>query len=172
MSDFIREPIESTDFWKDRLRVALLRGNLFQSVYMCGEVKWNAIQNRHKEIIAKHISSRDNVIDCACGYGRIIDLFPKEFLIKNYWGVDFSPDFIHIAKLMYPEHAFYEEDLTELSNWCEPKQFDWAIISSTRGMIIRHQGQAAWDKMESEIRKVVKKLLFLEYNEHENGSVE
>jgi hypothetical protein len=43
---------------------------------------------------------------------------------------------------------------------------------SVRPMIVRNQGQDAWDAMEREIRKVARQLLYLEYDPFDNGSVE
>ena len=45
----------------------------------------------------------------------------------------------------------------------ENNRFDWCFTISTRAMIVREINQEAWDQIESELKRVAKKVLILEY---------
>lgn len=156
----MRDAIETTQFWKDRIDGAKGRGILRYSVYNTSAEDWEYICSVHKKICDHYVSGK--VLDVGCGYGRLSEWF------GDYTGIDFSPEFISEAKRIYPGKNFIVGDIKQMPYG--DKEFDWAICVSIKGMIIRELGEAEWLKQEKEIRRVAKNILILEYSvpaEHE-----
>lgn len=148
------KPIEKLEFWKNRIDTAV---NEHYSVYVVHEAGWKAIYEKHKEIISQHIPEGSKVLDAGCGYGRMAVLFSPE----NYLGIDFSPDFIEMAKKKYPAYSFEVQNLKELPY--KKDTFDWAIIVSIKKMVRDNLGDKEWNIMEKNLKKVAKNVLVLEY---------
>lgn len=166
------EPVSTPAYWKDRLRTALLANQLHQSVFLCGSKKWEDIKSKHRQILKEYVSPEDKVLDAGCGYGRLIDLL-ENHPTENYRGIDISPDLIALAKVTYPNHLFSICSILNLNNFFFPREyFDWAVLISVRPMIKRNLGDEVWQQMEQQLRLVAKRLLFLEYDETNEGSVE
>lgn len=149
------DPIFETSFWKERLAVAKSRGHLHYSVYLAQPQLWARIERAHEEIIKEKIPKTAKVLDAACGYGRLAPLF------KKYTGVDFSPDLLEEARTMFPNKKFVESDLRKLP--FKDKEFDWAVCSSVKHMIIGRKGVDVWNECQKELKRVAKKILILEY---------
>jgi hypothetical protein len=183
------EPINDLDYWKQRLEAAP-KGREHEAVFRCSKERWAAIEKKHRDILALHIKPFDSVLDCGCGWGRLLLMLPPNWH-GLYLGVDLSPDFIHkalvetipLAQKIYNGQngmgnrpgAFQVSDLRDLSrNVFLPgrRKWDWAVMVSVRPMVKRNLGGAEWDKMEAEIRKCAEKLLYLEYDPDDEGSVE
>ena len=63
---------------------------LFQSVFNVAPDSWNKIEKNHKRVIMEHIDIKnDSILDIGCAYGR-----PYINEMKNYVGIDLSPEFI------------------------------------------------------------------------------
>lgn len=150
-----RDPIDTTEFWKDRIEDAEMRGMLHRSVYIVNPQVWERISDVHQRICDELIKPTDKVLDAGCGYGRIASWF------KKYTGVDFSQDFIDRAKATYPKKKFVQADFRVLP--FKDKEFDWAICISIKEMYIGRKGQEAWQEIEQELKRVAKKVLILEY---------
>jgi hypothetical protein len=173
------EPIDDISYWKDRLARAEDSKEPHHAVFKCGRVLWDAIERRHRQILADTIGHKESVLDCGCGWGRLLDMMPGDW-VGPYLGVDISPDMI--LKAMRHPHlhagAFQCADLRRLSEqvapfgFREPRKFDWAVLISIRPMVKRNLGVAVWEGMESEVRKVASRLLFLEYDPDDNGNIE
>jgi hypothetical protein len=86
--------------------------------------------------------------------------------------VDLSPDFVGLARQQYPERRFMVGDLRDLSFIPDRELYDLAILISIRPMIKRNMGDEAWAQMEAELRRVSRRLLFLEYDPSDDGSIE
>jgi ubiquinone/menaquinone biosynthesis C-methylase UbiE len=168
VSEAVLDPL----YWKRRLETAP-PGSSHHAVFKCDGGRWERIARRHKEILGARINSNESVLDCGCGWGRLLDLMPGEW--KGwYLGIDLSPDFITLASERYadrPHVRFAVADLRDLSALADG-EFDWATLVSVRGMIRRNCGDEVWASVEAEVRRVAKKLLVLEYDEGDNGSVE
>lgn len=166
----MREPVEDPAYWKQRILEAR---NIHQSVFLCSPEKWQRIEAKHQEILARHIRPNSILLDAGCGYGRLVDLLPEGWY-GAYYGVDLSADMIKLAKerhLHTRGHLHFKVgDLSNLSDY-SGNLFDWAIISSIRPMVRRYQGHVVWSKMETELRRVARNLLYLEYDETDEGSV-
>jgi SAM-dependent methyltransferase len=169
--------IFTPEYWRDRLERALRSGRncLHHSIYVCPVDRWFRLENKHRAILNRVIHPKASVIDCGCSYGRILGLLTPQWESK-YLGVDLSPDFIELANRLYsnrPKDAqqFILGDLRDLHDQ-QYKEFDWAIISSVRLQVKREAGSEEWWKIEREIRRVAKRLLYLEYDERDEGSVE
>lgn len=154
MSDL--QPVDKIDFWKGRIDRASREGREHYSVYLARTELWDKINATHRAIIERECAGYA-VLDAGCGYGRISEW------VERYTGVDFSPDFIALAKQKYPGKQFLQADLKALP--FNNGQFDIAVCVSIRGMIIGNLGLAAWDEMEHELLRVAKKLIYLEYEE-------
>lgn len=151
------KPVDKTNFWRERIRQAKEAGKERYSVYLTSQNDWDKLNEVHKQIIKKHISRDDSVLDAGCGYGRASEWF------RNYHGIDFSPDFIAMAQKMYPNKTFSVADLTALT--FNNKEFDWGICISIKQMIVANLGAEKWALMEKELRRVCQKVLILEYSD-------
>lgn len=166
-------PVSDPDFWRRRIEMAERTGHPHHSVFLCTESKWTAIEEAHRKILAKYIGSSDKVLDAGCGYGRLKAMLPDCGL---YRGIDVSPELIERARHLVPPYMSASEvfrvgDLRYLPEewgW----YFNWGILVSIRPMIRRNLGDAEWSKMEAELRRCCRKLLYLEYDENDPGSVE
>lgn len=158
------EPVDSPAYWAERLAAAREKGELHQAVFICPGEKWKAIEAKHREILAKLIGPNDRILDAGCAWGRLLGLLPEKWQ-GTYLGIDLSPDFIKMARELYPHRLFLVGDLRNLPDHLPNKGFDWGILISIKPMVVGQMGQAAWEAMEQELRLVCNKLLFLEYNE-------
>lgn len=151
------KPVNKLEFWKERIDNSKVEHH---SVYITSGGDWEYLNNAHKEILSQ---CKGRVLDAGCGYGRWSELF------DNYVGVDFSPDFIEIARKKYPNKEFVIADLKDLP--FKDGEFDYAFCVSIRHMIIGNLGEEVWAKMESELKRVAKTVLLLEYTNPENYDV-
>lgn len=145
-------PIEDLEFWKERIKTAKSEQH---SVYLVNDGRWKVIEEEHKRVAQEFCKGK--VLDAGCGYGRASEWF------DDYLGIDFSPDFIEKAKGKYPSKQFTVANLKELP--FKDGEFDWALCASIRGMIIGNLGKEEWDKMDKELKRVCKHILYLEYPE-------
>lgn len=162
-------PVSDPAFWKGRL-IGAPKGSPHHAVFVCPTDRWQRIEAKHREILARTVGPLDSVLDAGCGWGRLLTLLPEAW-VGDYRGVDASPDFVRLAEATYPDKGFIVGDLRALP-WAWTGLFDWAILVSIRPMIRRNLGDAEWDKMEAELRRVAKRLLYLEYDENDEGSIE
>jgi len=153
--------VGSLDFWKDRINTAKGRGKIHHSIYELDDNLWAAVEYRHMTIIKKHVPEESKVLDIGCGYGRL----SRYFNTSKYEGVDFSEDFLSIAKESNPEHKYTQADLTKLPY--DDNEFDWGVGVSIKWMIQREMGEDAWAPMQKELERVCKNLIFLEYSDGE-----
>lgn len=177
------EPILSNAYWKKRMERAMKRKLPHETFFLgCGPEAWARIEQRHREVLAEKVKPRDAVFDAGCGWGRLLTLLSDRWKLSAspYLGVDLSPDLILEARKRNPAYWFEVGDLRDLSRFY-PEQFypdrkepyyAVAILVSVRPMMINNLGQSTWDLMEKEIRKVANKILYLEYREDDQGSVE
>lgn len=153
--------VDTIEFWKERIDTAKEE---HYSVYVAHKPLWNATNSLHEEIMDTYIKPDDYVLDAGCGYGRWSPKF------KNYLGIDFSPDFIALAKSKFPDKKFEQQNLKSLPY--KDKTFDWAIVVSIKGMIVANCGQEEWDLMAKELKRVCKSVLILEYGNYgKNGGI-
>jgi ubiquinone/menaquinone biosynthesis C-methylase UbiE len=155
------KPVNKREFWKDRIEKAK-NGREHYSVFISSEPMWMDINRKHREILDKEIKETDNVIDLGCAYGR-----SSEMVKGQYTGIDFSPDFIEIARKKYPDKRFVLGSLKKLP--FEDKEFDVGFMVSVKAMIISNLGNKEWDIMQKECERVCKKLLILEYGQGDSG---
>lgn len=157
------KPVDKIEFWKQRIDTAVSE---HYAVYVANEPLWNRINQVHEKIIKQLINDTDKVLDAGCAYGRSSIFFNKE----QYTGIDFSPDFIEIAKKKYPDKDFRVMNLKNI--YLPDQKFDWAFCISMKKMIVDNCGEEEWAKMEKELKRVAKKVLILEYgDELPNGGI-
>lgn len=163
------EPIDNPAYWAERLRHAVRPGShLHHSIFRCPEETWKRIEDKHRMILARLIGPRDAVLDCGCGYGRLLTLMPPSW-VGPYLGVDISEAFLREARERH-DRLFMTGDLRDLS--FVAGRYDWAVLISIRPMVRRNMGDEVWAAMEKEIRTKADQLLFLEYDGNDPGSVE
>lgn len=172
------EPIDDPGYWKGRLLKAREAGEIHHTVFKCPLERWQQIGTAHRKILAAHIGPADCILDAGCGYGRLLDMLPHGWL-GRYYGVDLSPDLIEEAQRRYggfdalgfPRYHFQVGDLRDLSEfrYCG---IQWAVLISIRPMIRRNLGDAEWEKMHAQLRRVAAKILYLEYDPEDAGEVE
>lgn len=141
--------INDINFWKERLKNS--GGVLHHSVYY-GVVE--KIDEEHKRAIIPHIQPGRTFIDLGCGYGRTSEWFPD----NAYVGIDFSPDFIELAKKMYPDKKFYVMDILKGLPF-KDKEFDYGIAIGMTGMFKR---SGDWEVAEKQMKRVCKELINLD----------
>lgn len=170
--------IFSPSFWRERIEEAP-PDEPHWAIYKTTSDDWQDIGQRHREIIERTVSPHESVLDAGCGWGRLLSLMPEGWW-GDYAGVDLSPEFVRQAKLANPRraHSFYVGDLRQSLSWILPpgsfpgERMDWAVLVSVRAMVLKYKTQSEWDLIESQIRKVAKKILYLEYSSDDRGSVE
>lgn len=168
------EPIFDQAYWHSRLRTAPV-GSFHHAIYRCTNDEWSRIEARHKAILAGLIGEKDVILDAGCGWGRLLSLLPPHWRHRdedNYLGVDLSSDFIDMARCQYPRRRFVIADLRDLRDVLKGLNFDLAVLVSVRPMIIRNAGQQVWDGIEAQLRECCTRLLYLEYDADDKGSLE
>jgi SAM-dependent methyltransferase len=187
------EAILNPRYWRLRLRAAP-EHSLHHAVFKCPLEHWQRIEEKHQRILEKWILPSDVLLDAGCGYGRLVELLPRVWE-GWYVGIDLSPDLIQLAEERYgpqpgrnwrwpnmgprytrpgtltlSRYRFAVGDLRRLAT-IPDRMFDWAILVSIRPMVRRHLGDKEWEKMETELRRVARRLLFLEYDVDDPGEV-
>lgn len=154
--------IDKLEFWKERIDKATKQ---HYSVYVASDGLWKRINDAHEKIIKEIITDNDFVLDAGCGYGRL----SQHFLPRQYQGVDFSPDFISLARRLYPDYRFKQANLKDLPFF--DKEFDWAICVSIKKMVIDNLGDKEWEAIRNELQRVSKHILLLEYETEKNYEI-
>lgn len=165
-------PISDPAFWRQRIAEAR---EPHRALFECSLETWKAIEEKHREILAEVLKPKFdyNIIDCGCGWGRLIDLLPIEWL-GNYYGTDVSPDFIERASTSHTHrrYRFARWDMRRPMRVVGTGKYDLAILVSIRTMVKQNLGEETWVLMERNIREVAERLLYLEYDANNEGSLE
>lgn len=169
------EPILDPDYWHHRM-MAAPKGEDHRAVFLCPKESWDKIELVHRAILCRHIKPNTSIFDAGCGWGRLLDMLPLEWM-GAYLGVDLSPDFIDKARRLhqYPRRGrdarFHVGNLMNLSLFTSSDKADLAICISIKPMVVRNLGAEAWDLMEAQLRTVAKSILLLEYDETDEGEL-
>lgn len=181
MSDVTgQERIFDELYWRTRLADAIGKGEVHRSIFRCTLPEWLSIEEKHKEILKKHVKRDTSILDCGCGWGRLLTLLPGNWR-GHYLGCDISPDFISVARNNHPGKLFTTRDLRHPMpvsfvvgdgiGRVEVGSFDIAVFVSIRPMVIRYAGQEEWNRIERNVRKVAHSLLYLEYDVNDVGEL-
>lgn len=161
------EDILNAAYWKKRLETATDR---HQAIFRCDLARWRRIEDKHRQILARTIGNIDSILDAGCGWGRLLDLMPKQWY-GSYIGIDISPDFIDIARKTYPTRVFKQGDIADPKRFATRIRYDWAICISMRPMIRRNLGDEYWDTVQANLLTLTNRILFLEYDEQDEGEI-
>lgn len=167
------EPVCDPAYWRDRIALAAAHAAPpflwpHTMVFCCTPDLWELIANRHRAILAATVGPGAGVLDAGCGWGRLLDLMPRGWR-GDYCGVDLSPDFVALARRLYPGRAFLTADLRGRTPWAD-RSWDWAVVVSMRGMLRRNL-PGAWERVEAELRRVARRVLVLEYDVDDGGDI-
>lgn len=176
------EPVHDPSYWLGRLKKAQEVGVLHHAIFRCPSDLWERIAAKHREILSTLVRDQASVLDCGCGWGRLLDLLPRTWC-GEYLGIDLSPAFIELAKKYYADQSpltspfrkinWAVDDLRNVGEYVRVDMtYDWAVLISMRPMIVRNQGQTMWAEVEEAIRRVSKRVLYLEYDPSSDGVVE
>lgn len=169
------EPILDPEYWKERLKDAEDHGALHRAVFLCPDYRWMRIEAAHRNILAATIKPNESILDVGCGYGRLLTLMPEDWQ-GNYMGIDLAPSLIEKAKTLHPHRGFMVDDILAPKLGQIDEEYDlsysWAVMISIRPMMRRELGEDKWAIAEANIRKLAQRLLYLEYDPDDGGSVE
>jgi|GEM_PF-1582510 len=155
------KPVNTSEFWKERIEQSKMTGDIRHSVFRAPESEWQKVCKDHKKIINDFVNEDTSILDAGCGYGRGVELMPDSWR-GRYVGVDQSQDFINIAGMIFPEKDFYCENLTKLP--FDDDEFDLSICTSVMIMVVQNLGWFEWEKIQNELLRVSKNgILCLEY---------
>lgn len=158
--------MDNPAFWQERIFRAVATGvDLHNTVYVCHPDRWQEIQNSHHGVLRRFVTPTTKVLDAGCGYGGLFDVMPP----CDYTGIDFSQEFIEIARRRHPQAAdrFTLGDMRDLSQF-KTDEFDIAVCRSIKAMVSDYVGKRLWETIESQLCRVAKRLLILDYEEPEN----
>jgi len=154
-------PVSTCDFWRTRINRTLAQNrDIHAAIFDTDDENWKLQQSQTKALLPKFIRPGQSVLDTGCGYGAVYECVPPGVL---YTGVDISPDLIQMACFRHPEATFSVEDLRRLPY--EDKQFDIAVCRSMREMILKNYGEMEWGLIYSEIQRVSRRMLLMEYGD-------
>lgn len=164
----MNKPVLDPNYWKGRLEEARKGDSFHHAVYICHTGMWEMVEAKHREILAGLVKDQDSVLDVGCGYGRLLGLLPASWY-GHYVGIDISPDFVDLARQRWPLRFFLRCDIREVvAHW----KFDWAVMVSMRPMVLNNLGGEVWEQIEEVLRKSATRLLYLEMDFEDEGSVE
>lgn len=160
------EDILNSDYWRNRL---LSARQPHHAIFKCPSERWGRIAAKHVEILKKYVSRDTSILDVGCGWGRIIGLMPLEWQ-GSYFGVDVCIDFIRMAKEYFPGKLFNCIDIEAVN--LQYHTFDLAICTSFRPMVKRNLGDQVWERYRVRTSILAKRILYLEYDENDEGNLE
>lgn len=164
------EPILDPIYWKKRLK-SVPDDSLHHAIFKCPTSVWEAIEVKHTKILNELVRPTHSILDIGCGYGRLLRMM-RDSWAGGYLGIDLSPDFIEMARIDHPKRVFVVADLTKDMAQFSRYEFDWAVMISIRPMIKRNLGDIVWAGIERDVRKIARRLLYLEYDVNDPGSIE
>jgi len=156
----VKKPVSDREFWRQRLVEAHVSGRgLHTAIYDTDPETWTHIQNETRGYLLRYLLPGTRMLDAGCGYGAAAHLCPGW---ASYLGVDSSPDLLEIARKREPGCLFVQADLGDMP-FLEDKAVDVCLARSLKKMLVDNLGQAAWERVLKELRRVSKAVLVLEY---------
>ncbi len=158
-------PSNTAEFWHNRL--AKHPSDPRRLLWDGTDEAWDRMEAEHRTVLARTFKDHPNwsVLDCGCGYGRLLDLMPTDWH-GAYLGVDVSPDLLKIARERHPGRGFVQCDLNYLYQVVKPeRRFHIAVFVMVRHMMLRDLGEPYWVSVVAEVNKVAERVLCLEPQE-------
>lgn len=87
-----------------------------------------AAHQRFRQMWAEIDFNGKSVLDVGCGFGEMAKFLRKRYKAVEYVGVDIVPEFIKVAKKLYPEFRF---EVRDYFNDPLPEKFDVVLASGT-----------------------------------------
>ena len=152
-------PVNTQSFWRTRINRTLAQCRSIHTViFDTDDGNWQLQQDQTRQLLPRYVKSGESFLDAGCGIGMMWECVPAKV---QYHGVDISPDLIEIARMRVPNVRFDVEDLRRLP--FADKQFDIAVCRAMREMTINNFGLDEWSLLQTEIQRVSKRLLIVEY---------
>ena len=174
----VHKPVQDVDFWEDRIyRQVAQKGMLHHIIYDESYEVWRHVQSDTARLLRYYVKRGQSLLDAGCGYGALLDCLQEAHLCPpysnpvRYLGADLSPHLIRLARLRYPSSnppekrprgEFVVADLRRL-DFLRDGSFDWSVCRSIKQMLVGNLGQAAWDEVLAELRRVARRVLLIEY---------
>jgi len=158
VSDQVTDPL----YWAKRIHSC--GGDLQRAMFSGSPDQFSVIHAKHMRLLKAEIRPTDSILDCGCGYGRLLGMMPG-WWTGQYLGVDVSPDFVRLAKVLYPARDFVEgsvEDLPALLAAHGYGRFDASVFVWVRSMVIRECGSEVWGRMYEAAAKVAHRVVVIE----------
>jgi len=105
------------------------------------------------EMIKKINIAKQTILEVGCSSGYYSEVFKTSSLKLKYFGCDYSPEFIGLAKKVYPNVNFKLSDAAKLEY--QSGQFDIVMLGSVLLHVVN------WKKAVSEAYRVSKKYIFI-----------
>lgn len=155
----MNEPVDRPDYWRER--ISRCKGELHRVMFEGSLSLVSRMEYEDRLVLEKAVTPDTSILDCGCGYGRLLYLLPGWWR-GSYVGVDISPEFLNLARTFHPGRTFLQMDLRDLRGLDDQGvTYDLGVVSWVKNMIEVHLGAQVWRKMELEIRKRTKDVLFL-----------
>lgn len=99
--------------------------NSFVRIYDLLKIPWNKIfsqkaEKKFSEFLINNLDQETSVLELGCGTGVNLEkIYDLDVEIKNYIGVDITPNMLKKAKSKFPDHSsvtFVQEDLKNFVN--------------------------------------------------------
>lgn len=154
----MREPVLDPRWWKGRIESC--GGDLQRAQYDGNADAFSVCHRRHMDALRNSVNPEDFVLDAGCGYGRFLTLVHESWT-GRYVGIDSCPEFVQIAKVLYPTRTFLICDLRDMPpHWGD--QFDVAVCIWLKTMLMDNGLDSEWDRIYAELRRVAKRVVAID----------
>jgi len=164
-----RRDIFNPSYWRERH--AKYKREPHKRIYNCKLETWQAIEKKHKDILAEVIHKETSILDIGCAWGRMLDLMPAKWC-GFYTGIDLCEEFVKEAQDLHPEFFFKNMDVRNMTAVTLENKYDVGLLVSIKQMIISNEGQEVWLQIYNKIKTLCKCVLYLEYDPADMGVID
>ena len=165
-------PVANDAFWRERILQTLATGREIHTViYDIDGDTWNDIQNLTAGILQRYVKEGNTYLDAGWGYGAAFDACQQFRVLRNsrYVGIDISSDLIEMGKIRHPALDLHVANLLVIP--FPDKTFDVSFCRSIKDMLLDNGLDATWERIESELKRVSRITIVMDYENIENYEV-